>query len=79
MEYAGVVPSVFLVFKGFALIAERLRVVDVEECSACTDWNDVVDVGAFAAASSAAGLELQAFGSNVVPLRLVFRSLAGVR
>ena len=71
MEYPGVVPSVFLVFQGLALVAECLRVVDVEECSACADWNDVVDVGAFAVASSAIGFELQAFGSDVDPFGVV--------
>ena len=71
MEYPGVVPSVFLVFKGLALVAECLCVVDVEECSTCADWDDVVDVGSFMVASSAIGLELQAFGSDVRPFGVV--------
>ena len=58
MEYPGVVPSVFLVFKGLALVAECLCVVDVKECSTCADWDDVIDIGSLAVASSAIGLEL---------------------
>jgi hypothetical protein len=60
VEYPGVVPSVFLVFKGLALITECLRVVDVKECSTCADWDDVIDIGSLAVASPAIRLELQA-------------------
>ena len=79
MEYPGVVPSVFLVFKGLALVAECLRVVDVEECSACADWDDVVDVGAFMVASSAIRFELHAFGSDVRPFGVVLPQGSCVR
>lgn len=71
MEYPGVVPSVFLVFKGLALVTECLCVVDVKECSTCADWDDVIDIGSLAVASSAIRVELQAFGSDVCPFGMV--------
>jgi len=67
-----------LVFDDLALVAERLRVVDVEERSARADWDDVVDVGSFAVASSAVWFELQAFGSDVRPFGVVLSQGSGV-
>lgn len=78
MEYLGVVPSVFLVFDGFALVAEGLCVVDVEECAACSDWCDVVDVCAFVVASSAVWFEFESETANMVPFGAMLGSFACV-
>lgn len=74
MEDARVVPSVFLVFDGFALVAEGLRVVDVKECSACSDWCDVVYVCAFVVASSAVWFEFESETADVVPFGAMLAS-----
>ena len=78
MEYLGVVPSVFLVFDGFALVAECLSIVDVEECSACSDWCDVVDVCAFVVASSAVWFEFESETANMVPFGAMLGPFARV-
>ncbi|GDZ35083.1 hypothetical protein MCC02031_17820 [Bifidobacteriaceae bacterium MCC02031] len=78
MEYLGVVPSVFLVFDGFALVAECLSIVDVEECSACSDWCDVVYVCAFTVASSAVWFEFESEVAYVVPFGAMLAAFACV-
>ena len=78
MEYARVVPSVFLVFDGFALVTEGLCVVDVEECAACSDWCDVVDVCAFTVASSAVWFEFESEVAYVVPFGAMLAAFACV-
>lgn len=78
MEYVGIVLSVFLVFDGFALVAEGLSIVDVEECSACSDWCDVVYVCAFIVASSAVWFEFESEVAYVVPFGAMLVAFACV-